>query len=209
MANITPPEPKLEPQSQPWGRWVTTALTNVVSGLASLVTRVAQLTSDTAANLNRQQAAIIALNDLTYIRRGYFNSEIYRTGTDSPVYPTLANVILNSTSGRLEVGYGGALRGGTGAFMMEVRYGASWDFVAYSKEDCLNDYSRTVRITNSGTIPVSGWVTTIIDVPIGVSLQVNLWTYRESTSIYYRAGSIMARPVPALVAQTPFGGPSI
>ena len=108
----TPPQPKIEPQSQPWARWVTNSVQTLVSGLSGLRQSVTRENSSTASNLARLQDAINRLNTASETKDGYAalspgstpSSQTARTDYDvvtialtKPSWATRATVFVSAT----------------------------------------------------------------------------------------------------------------
>lgn len=61
----TPPTPKLDPQSQPWGRWATNAVQAEQNARQSLATQVDLSNKGLAAQLNRLQQQVGDISEVT------------------------------------------------------------------------------------------------------------------------------------------------
>jgi hypothetical protein len=192
----TPPEPKLEPQSQPWGRWVSSSISALSRGVSGLIASVTRLTSDTAANFNRQQTQIATLNSLANTLSAEFTYGI--TGFTGWYSSSPASFFIESPTNRMEIGFGGSLNGGSGYFAYSVTVVPAGTVVV-DRATILANPAQRVAVSGGASFAPSGWKTVVIDVPAGTTLQVSLELNTDSEFTYFFGGSILARPLPSSV----------
>jgi len=125
MTLETPPDPKLEPQSQPWGRWVSRSISGLLSSIVNTTASLRRLTADTAANFNRQQAQIRAM-PLPVIAESSFTSFAMAGGfldisnIAVPANKTKMSVVAIATLIARDVTSGG-VASFTGGFVIEAQ----------------------------------------------------------------------------------------
>jgi len=196
MTLETPPQPKLEPQSQTWGRWVSNALTSLGSSVSKALDSINRLTSDTAANFNRQQGQIATLNAIADAQSAEFTFGI--TGFTGWYVASPASLFIESPTNRMEIGFGGSLNSGNGYFAYSVTTAPGGTTVV-SRSTVLSNPAQRVAVSGGASFAPSGWKTVVIDVPEGKTLEVALHINTSSSSTYFFGGSIFARPLPSTV----------
>jgi len=194
--DIAPPT-KLEPQSQPWGRWATENIRNNTKNAARLKDDVSRENSSTSANLGKLQEQVKTLQDLAVIEYSEFTTPL--TGS-SGWYPSPAATFIYSSTGRVEIGFGGSLNGGTGYFCYSI-YDAD---PIVSRETILENPAQRVAVSGGAGFAPSGFKTAIVYVPKGRSLTIRLEVYGSDSFTYFFGGSIYARLAPDSVL-----GPSV
>lgn len=138
--------------------------------------------------LQEQVAVLTAMQ-----RREYAEWVAWLTGTTG-WYASPCSVLITSSTGRIEVGYGGSLNGGNGYFCYSVTR-VSDGSVIVDRAVIQGSPARRVAVTGGASFTPSGWRTAPVDVPVDVQLRVALEIYGGSTATNFAGGAVSARVV--------------
>ena len=147
------------------------------------------LLSEQVRDLTAQVATLNALASVSYAETTTGVSGF--TGFYSSPVPT---VIVTSSTGRLEVGFGGSLNGGNGYFCYSITGVTSGSVV--SRTTVQANPARRVAVSGGAAFAPSGYKTVIQTVPKDEGLTVKVEFYAENNYVYFFGGSIMARVAP-------------
>lgn len=190
MATIPPMN--LGPDAAPWGREIQTRLQNQEQEIARLRQDVENSLRAINGSLSNIGGVVNVLNATAAIQYQEFNTSI--SGFSGWYSGPLPSVTVSSPTGRLEIGYGGALDGGDGYFCYSVVGAISGTIV--SRDTILNTPAQRVAVTGGASFAPSGWHTGIISVPANETLTVTLQINSSSTFVTVFGGSIYARTSP-------------
>lgn len=138
--------------------------------------------------LQEQVAVLTAMQ-----RREYAEWVAWLTGTTG-WYASPCSVLITSSTGRIEVGYGGSLNGGNGYFCYSVA--RAYDgAVLVDRAVIQGSPARRVAVTGGASFTPSGWRTAPVDVPVDVPVRVALEIYGGSTATTFAGGAVSARVV--------------
>lgn len=138
--------------------------------------------------LQEQVATLLAMQ-----RREYAEWVSWVTGSTG-WYPSPCSVLITSSTGRIEVGYGGSLNGGNGYFCYSVAR-VSDGAVLVDRAVIQGSPARRVAVTGGASFTPSGWRTAPVDVPVDVQVRVALEIYGGSTATNFAGGAVSARVV--------------
>lgn len=140
--------------------------------------------------LAKIQAQVDLLTAIATVQYAEFTTG--RTGfagfTASP-----ASVGITTSTGRLEIGYGGALNGGTGYFVYQV---SSFSGVVIDRAAVQANPAQRVAVSGGSSFAPSGYKSVVVTVPANQPLTVSLEIYATDTFTYFFGGSIQARVAP-------------
>ena len=126
-------------------------------------------------------------------RREYAEWVSWVTGSTG-WYPSPCSVLITSSTGRIEVGYGGSLNGGNGYFCYSV-VRVSDGSVIVDRNVIQGSPAQRVAVTGGSSFTPSGWRTAPVDVPVDVQVRVALEIYGGSTATNFAGGAVSARVV--------------
>lgn len=188
-------------ESDPWARKVESGVKSNTSDLASLRKWSEAQNQGTAASLDalRQQIAglqeanqyLISLQSAAYAEfPGFISAPAgwYDGGGK-------ASVVIQSPTGRLDIGFGGATSGGDSWFAYSV-IGANTSTVYVSRDSFLGNAARYVAVTGGAGFAPSGFKTAIQSVPTTEPLIVTLEVNVADAFVTVAGGSIYARVSP-------------
>ena len=138
--------------------------------------------------LQEQVAVLTAMQ-----RREYAEWVAWLTGTTG-WYASPCSVLITSSTGRIEVGYGGSLNGGNGYFCYSVTR-VSDGSVIVDRTVIQGSAAQRVAVTGGSSFTPSGWRTAPVDVPVDVQVRVALEIYGGSTATNFAGGAVSARVV--------------
>lgn len=186
------PQPNLDPNAAPWGRSVNTRLAALElaasrKDLNDINTNKQQ--NSTAVSLSDQVAVLLALANVQYAEMGAAtNFSGYYTGAK-------ASVNITSPTGRLEVGFGGSLNGGSGYFVYSIVESDSGSVVV-DRDSVLNNPAQRVAVSGGSSFAPSGYKTIVRTVPVNRPLTVTLELNAQDSFVYFFGGSLLARVAP-------------
>lgn len=191
MVNSMPPM-NLSPEATPWGR-------EMMNRVMALEAKLAANQQDTDNVLRTVNGALTNLGEsVQYLRAlsGFAYSEFSSTATGFTGWytGTRPSVIISSETGRLEIGYGGALNGGDGYFCFSAVGTVSGTIV--TRDSVLSNPARRVAVSGGASFAPSGWHTGVIDVPRGEQITLTLEINSLLSFVTIFGGSIYARPTP-------------
>lgn len=199
MADTVPPY-RFVADAVRWARWIqerTVRLSTVVERLqrstgndVSAQAGTIKMLGQQIQDLQTQQAYLASLAEFQYAEFA-----VGLTGFAGWYSGSLPSVAISTPTGRLEVGYGGALNGGDGYFCYSV-VGAASGVVYVDRGTILGNPARYVAITGGASFTPSGYKTVVIDAPPAEPLTVRLEISAEDAFVYFAGGSISARVVP-------------
>lgn len=158
------------------------------SSARSLALRVQEI----ADLQSTQSVAIDRLNELAVVEYLEFVEEIF--GVDENWLPRKVQVEISTSTGRLEIEYGGAGNGGDMYFCYQVLNGST---VVVNRSTIQGNPARRVAVTGGASFAPSGARRQIATgLPRNVPLTVSLEIYTKSRFVTVFGGSIMARVAP-------------
>lgn len=193
MAQEVPPYQRLSPDSQPWGRWVTDKIQKNEVAQDSALTNLQAQNKSLAAQLNRLQLQIQYLQSLSDFAYNEWSGALTGFTGWSPFAP--CEVYISSPTGRIEIGYGGALNGADGYFCYQIAQ-LSTSSTIVSRDSILNNPAQRVAVTGGASFAPSGWKTTLVEVPENEMLAVQCWVNSGSSFITVFGASLYARVSP-------------
>lgn len=104
------------------------------------------------------------------------------------------SVGIKSSTGRIEIGYGGSLNGGTGYFVYQIVGETSG--VVVSRIAVQANPAQRVAVSGGAAFAPSGFKNVIVEVPKDELLTVSLEIYATDAFTYFFGGSIQARVAP-------------
>lgn len=104
------------------------------------------------------------------------------------------SVNITSTTGRLEIGYGGSVNSGNATFVYNV-VGATSGTI-YARDTVRANYARRVAVSGGASFIQSGFNTVVVTVPKGERVTVTNQMYSESSTTYFFGAKIQARVAP-------------
>lgn len=144
-----------------------------------------------AQQLATIQAQVNLLTAIAYVQYAEFTTGLtgFTGFTTSP-----AAVAINSSTGRIEIGYGGSLNGGTGYFVYQVTGATSG--VVINRTTVQANPAQRVAVSGGASFAPSGFKSVIVSVPPNENLTVSLEIYATDNFTYFFGGSIQARVAP-------------
>jgi hypothetical protein len=188
-----PPSNLPEP-AQPWGRrhdkdhvrydQILERLDNdSLNGNKYLNAQVNQLNSQ-VEQLNTTTDTLLALQTAAYSE---FTTGIAASGVGFMVSPT--SVSLTSSTGRVEIGFGGALNSGQGYFCYQIIANGS---TYISRVTTQANIAQRVAITGGASFTPSGFNTVVVAVPVNQTLVISLEMYSGLAGTFFAGGGIRA-----------------
>lgn len=193
------PVNNLPPGSQPWAREIAGAIdaAQFDATRANMNNKNAFKTINaTLENLSKQVLKLAEITNLlvemSEVQYSEFTAGL--TGfigfTDSPLRP---KVEITSSTGRIEISYGGTLNGGDCYFCYSIVSGAT---PIVTRANVLANPAQRVAISGGASFAPSGYRSMVLDVPKNELLTITLEMYADSNFAYFFGGSISARVVP-------------
>ena len=143
--------------------------------------------ADTVKDQISQQLSIVeTLEEVSQNHYTEFTTE--QTGFTG--WRTQGSVTFSSSTGRIELTYGGTLNSGDGYFCYSVKQGST---NIVTRESIMANPARRVAVSGGASFAPSGFGHTVIDVPVGKPLTVALELYTEQSYTYFFGGSLLAK----------------
>lgn len=193
------PLPNLDPNAAPWGRSVNQRLSDLENA--------AERKQQDDVNTNKQQnstAQVLAgqiasissvVNTLQAIANVQYG-ELGELGNFSGFYNgSRPRLTFTVPTGRVEIGYGGSLSGGSGYFCYSI-VNADSGAVYISRDSVQQNGAQRVAVTGGASFAPSGYKTTVISVPAGARITVTLELFAQDTFVYFFGSSLLARVAP-------------
>jgi len=135
----------------------------------------------------QQQMKIV--NTLAEVSESHY-AEFTTAQTGFTGFRTAATVTLTSSTGHIEISYGGSLDAGEGYFCYAVKQGST---TIVSRESVQSNPAKRVAVSGGASFAPSGYGHTVIDIPANTSTTVTLELYTSTTFCYFLGGSLLAK----------------
>jgi len=177
---------ELERQFKEFMPSVANTVKDQVSKQLSIVETLGEVVNTVEDQVSKQAAITETLQEVSQNYYTEFTTE--QTGFTG--WRTQGSVTLTSSTGRIEITYGGTLNSGEGYFCYSVKQGST---NIVTRESVQANPARRVAVSGGASFAPSGFGHTVIDVPVGKPLTVALELYTAQSYTYFFGGSLLAK----------------
>lgn len=176
---------------KPRGDDVSSIIAESISGLSRRIDSLESSSGTQRAQaVDNIQATVDLLLKLSTVQYAEFTTGL--TGFTGFYTGALPQVTVTSPTGRIEIGFGGALNSGSGYFCYSVT--TTTGSVVVNRATVQASPAQRVAVSGGASFAPTGYKTIIVSAPKDTALVVKLEIFTDSTFTYFFGGSILARP---------------